>query len=196
MTDRGDKNPHPKKATDLARMIAQSPFSDALREQFGKADLLAGTKSLRDISTMSKSLTDTLKSIDIPSVRLASETPKAATAVRLPNVTMPTLNAGTQYLGFPNPLARLPSEEKTEATKARAYENRYRVTEIAIPGDLGRIVREAREARNLSQQDFADLAGVGRRFLSELENGKATLEFQKVLKVAHAAGISIFAQPR
>ncbi|MDK1389361.1 helix-turn-helix transcriptional regulator [Sinorhizobium sp. 8-89] len=145
---------------------------------------------------MSKSLTDTLKSIDIPSVRLASETLKAATAVKPPNLTMPTLSAGTQHLRFSNPLARLPSEEKTEATKARPDENRYRVTEIAIPGDLGCIVREAREARNLSQQDFADLAGVGRRFLSELENGKATLEFQKVLKVAHAAGISIFAQPR
>jgi HTH-type transcriptional regulator/antitoxin HipB len=62
--------------------------------------------------------------------------------------------------------------------------------------DLGNLVRKAREDRKLSQQSFADLAGVGRRFVSELENGKATLELGKVLKVAHAAGISLFAMPR
>ncbi|WP_293409962.1 helix-turn-helix transcriptional regulator [Neorhizobium sp. SHOUNA12A] len=58
------------------------------------------------------------------------------------------------------------------------------------PEDLGRMVRHAREERRLTQQAFADLAGVGRRFISELENGKTTLEFDKVLKVARAAGIS------
>lgn len=68
--------------------------------------------------------------------------------------------------------------------------------EIASPADLGRLVRKAREASNLSQQSFADLAGVGRRFVSEIENGKPTLELGKVLKVAAAAGISLFAQER
>ncbi|KJF71463.1 MULTISPECIES: type II toxin-antitoxin system Y4mF family antitoxin [unclassified Rhizobium] len=62
--------------------------------------------------------------------------------------------------------------------------------------DLGRMVRRLRESRKLSQQEFADLAGVGRRFLSELENGKPTLEFEKVLQVARAAGISLFARGR
>ncbi|GLS34742.1 hypothetical protein GCM10010869_03300 [Mesorhizobium tianshanense] len=68
--------------------------------------------------------------------------------------------------------------------------------EIATPENLGLLIRRAREGRNLSQQSFADLAGVGRRFVSELENGKATLELGKVLKVARAAGISIFARSR
>jgi len=67
---------------------------------------------------------------------------------------------------------------------------------IASPADLGRLVRKVRESRRLSQQEFADLAGVGRRFLSELENGKPTLELGKVLKVANAAGISLFARER
>ncbi|MBW8300897.1 MAG: helix-turn-helix transcriptional regulator [Hydrogenophaga sp.] len=62
--------------------------------------------------------------------------------------------------------------------------------------DLGRMVRRLRESRKQSQQEFADLAGVGRRFLSELENGKPTLEFEKVLQVARAAGISLFARGR
>ncbi len=63
-------------------------------------------------------------------------------------------------------------------------------------GDLGRLVRIARENRKLSQQSFADVAGVGRRFLSELENGKPTLEIEKVLKVANAAGIDLIACQR
>ncbi len=67
---------------------------------------------------------------------------------------------------------------------------------IMSSSDLGNLVRRAREDRKLSQQSFADLSGVGRRFVSELENGKATLEFGKVLKVIHAAGISLFAKPR
>jgi y4mF family transcriptional regulator len=67
---------------------------------------------------------------------------------------------------------------------------------IACAGDVGHLVRTAREARNMTQQRFADLAGVGRRFVSELENGKATLEFDKVMKVAAAAGIDLLAQER
>ena len=62
--------------------------------------------------------------------------------------------------------------------------------------DLGQLIREAREERKLSQQAFADLAGVGRRFISELENGKATLEFDKVLQVASATGIDLLARRR
>ncbi|WP_246670774.1 helix-turn-helix transcriptional regulator [Aminobacter sp. MDW-2] len=68
--------------------------------------------------------------------------------------------------------------------------------EVVSPSDLGLLVRRARETRHLSQQSFADLAGVGRRFLSELENGKPTLELGKVLKVARTAGISLFARQR
>lgn len=65
---------------------------------------------------------------------------------------------------------------------------------IASALTLGGVIREAREKRELSQQQLAEEAGVGRRFVSELENGKATLEFDKVLKVAAAAGVSLVAQ--
>ncbi len=68
-----------------------------------------------------------------------------------------------------------------------------KITSVA---DIGVLVRAARERQKLSQLAFADLAGVGRRFLSELENGKATLEFDKVLKVAAASGIDLFVKER
>jgi y4mF family transcriptional regulator len=61
---------------------------------------------------------------------------------------------------------------------------------------LGEVIRLARQKRGLSQQLLADGAGVGRRFLSELENGKTTLEFEKILQVATAAGVDLFAKLR
>jgi y4mF family transcriptional regulator len=62
--------------------------------------------------------------------------------------------------------------------------------------DLAPLVRKARKSMKMNQQQFADAAGVGRRFLSELENGKPSLEFDKVLACALAAGIDIIAKPR
>ena len=67
---------------------------------------------------------------------------------------------------------------------------------ITSAADLGQRIRAARDAKGFSQQQFADLAGVGRRFISELENGKPTLEFDKVVSVALAAGIDLFAVKR
>jgi len=40
------------------------------------------------------------------------------------------------------------------------------------------------------------MAGVGRRFVSELENGKETLEIGRVLKVCQALGIDLVARKR
>ncbi len=61
--------------------------------------------------------------------------------------------------------------------------------------DIGKRVREARRKMGMTQQRFADLAGVGRRFLLELEQGKATLEIGRVLAVCRAAGIKIRIDP-
>ncbi len=64
---------------------------------------------------------------------------------------------------------------------------------IRTPEALGELVRQARESMGLSQTAFADLVGVGRRFVSELENGKATLELGKVMAVCSAAGVDLIA---
>ncbi len=69
-------------------------------------------------------------------------------------------------------------------------------TTIISVETLGALVRAHREEFALSQQSFAERAGVGRRFISELENGKPSLEFDKVLAVARAAGIDLFAVRR
>ena len=62
--------------------------------------------------------------------------------------------------------------------------------------NLGDLIRTVRNAKDLSQQELADMAGVGRRFVSELENGKATLEIGRVLTVCQALGIDLVARKR
>ena len=66
-------------------------------------------------------------------------------------------------------------------------------TKIKNAEDLGRVVREARKAQKLSQDDLAGMAGTGRRFIVDLEKGKETVQFSKVLRVLAALGVSVAA---
>ena len=54
---------------------------------------------------------------------------------------------------------------------------------------LGAAVRQARRDRGLTQADVAALAGVSRPWLSQLENGKRSVEMGKVLAVLDALGL-------
>jgi y4mF family transcriptional regulator len=53
---------------------------------------------------------------------------------------------------------------------------------------LGEFVRERRRANNLTQQMLGELAGVGTRFVSELERGKTTLRMDAVNRVLRVFG--------
>ena len=55
--------------------------------------------------------------------------------------------------------------------------------------DLGGYVRERRSAAGLSQTDLAARATVSRRWLSDLESGKPTIEVGLVFKVIAALGL-------
>lgn len=59
--------------------------------------------------------------------------------------------------------------------------------------ELGQIVREARKAQGLSQDDLAGLTGTGRRFIGDLENGKETAQLGKVLHVLSTLGVALTA---
>lgn len=49
-----------------------------------------------------------------------------------------------------------------------------------IKNPLSDFVRQQRKALKMTQQDLADRAGVGLRFIRELENGKPTIRLDKV----------------
>ncbi len=53
---------------------------------------------------------------------------------------------------------------------------------------LGNAVRAARKALGLTQPQLALAAGVGVRFIVELEAGKPSVRFETMLRVVHALG--------
>ena len=59
---------------------------------------------------------------------------------------------------------------------------------IDCPQDLGLALYRARKALGLTQADVALAAGVGLRFVVELEAGKTTVRLNKVLQVIQALG--------
>jgi y4mF family transcriptional regulator len=63
--------------------------------------------------------------------------------------------------------------------------------EIHTTSDLGSALRRARKARGLRLEDLALGAGVGIRFISELERGKPTARLAETLRVAAALGVNL-----
>ena len=59
---------------------------------------------------------------------------------------------------------------------------------IRTPQQLGHAVRTARKHIGLTQPQLAMAAGVGVRFLVELEAGKPTLRLEQILRVVDALG--------
>ena len=58
--------------------------------------------------------------------------------------------------------------------------------------EIGKLVREERKRQNVTQLQLAGLAGTGIRFVSDLENGKGTVQVQKLLKVVQTLGLGMF----
>jgi len=56
---------------------------------------------------------------------------------------------------------------------------------------FGNAIREARKAQGLTQHELALTANTAPRFISDLENGKATCQIGKAIHVATALGIRI-----
>jgi y4mF family transcriptional regulator len=65
-------------------------------------------------------------------------------------------------------------------------------TPITSPADLGTALRGARKARGLRLEDVALAAGVGIRFVSELERGKPTARLAETLRVASSLGVHLY----
>lgn len=61
-------------------------------------------------------------------------------------------------------------------------------TRIDTPDSLGQAVRSARKQLSLTQPQLALAAGVGVRFIVDLEAGKPTLRLENILRVLHALG--------
>jgi HTH-type transcriptional regulator / antitoxin HipB len=57
--------------------------------------------------------------------------------------------------------------------------------------EIGIFLRHKRKEMGLTQSEAAGLCNVGVRFISDMENGKSTMHFDKVFKVLKRFGILI-----
>ncbi|MEJ2125557.1 MAG: helix-turn-helix domain-containing protein [Alphaproteobacteria bacterium] len=64
---------------------------------------------------------------------------------------------------------------------------------IRRPYDIGVLVRTARQARGLNQQDLADRLGVSRWWVNEFERGKPTARLDFVLRALAELQITLTA---
>ena len=62
---------------------------------------------------------------------------------------------------------------------------------IDSPLSLGQATRAARKQLGLTQPQLALAAGVGVRFIVDMEAGKPTLRLENVLRVLHALGAKL-----
>ena len=60
---------------------------------------------------------------------------------------------------------------------------------LASPDALGPFVHSARKSKGLTRPEVAAMAGVGLRFIYDLERGKPTLRMDLVLRVMATVGL-------
>lgn len=61
---------------------------------------------------------------------------------------------------------------------------------------LGQSIRLARKQQGLTQAELAGLAGVGARFVSDVENGKPTVQLGLVLHLLNLVGLELVSVER
>jgi len=62
--------------------------------------------------------------------------------------------------------------------------------------ELGELLRAHRKRQGITQADLAALSGVGVRFISDLENGKPSVELGRAITVAEAVGLEFHIRAR
>ena len=60
---------------------------------------------------------------------------------------------------------------------------------IQSAAELGAAIRMRRKSRGITQQELACFSGCSAKFLTDLENGKPTVRFDKVLRVVMMLGM-------
>lgn len=64
-----------------------------------------------------------------------------------------------------------------------------------VTSEIGEIIRSARIAQGLRLEDLSAASSVSISFLSDLENGKPTLQIGKVLHILDELGVQIHLTP-
>ena len=64
-------------------------------------------------------------------------------------------------------------------------------TELSDLSKLAEIVKTERKAQNVTQVQLSQLGNVGIRFIRDIERGKTSLQFDKLMRVLDTLGIAV-----
>jgi HTH-type transcriptional regulator/antitoxin HipB len=78
------------------------------------------------------------------------------------------------------------SQENGPRTEASALEQPFRLYSAA---SVGPAIRKYREEAGMTQAELADMAGLNRTYLSELEQGKETEQLRRILRILKVLGV-------
>jgi y4mF family transcriptional regulator len=70
------------------------------------------------------------------------------------------------------------------------------LTRVSTATEMGALLQKTRKQAKLDQETAAGLAGVGTRFLGDVERGKPTVQLALVLKVLGRLGLELWIAPR
>lgn len=70
------------------------------------------------------------------------------------------------------------------------------MVQVEDVSQIGQLVRQRRKEARMTLKDAAALAGVGVRFLSELERGKPTLQLGLAIQVLQLFGLELHVEKR
>ena len=62
---------------------------------------------------------------------------------------------------------------------------------INNPSDFGRVIKERRKKLGYTQKYISEFTGLSVSFISDLENGKSTIEIGKAFELAKVMGLNI-----
>lgn len=65
---------------------------------------------------------------------------------------------------------------------------------VYTPASLGSAIKHYRQSAGLTQAQLAELAGLNRTYLSDLEQGKETEQLRRVLRVLKQLGVRMTVQ--
>ena len=67
---------------------------------------------------------------------------------------------------------------------------------ILESSDLGMMIRKRRKELHYTQSYISQFTGLSISFISDVENGKPTVELEKVFRLVHILGMDIFVEER
>lgn len=60
-----------------------------------------------------------------------------------------------------------------------------------ITKKFGKAIRQIRSERHISQEEFADLCGMHRSYMSDVELGKRNISLENIGKISQAFGLTV-----